>query len=54
MIAILDHNKPTAYLAPAETYESLMDTLDDYELAKIVEARRVDLSTAIEVSLDDL
>ena len=54
VIAILDHNKPTVYLVPAETYESLMDTLDDYELAKIVEARRVDLSTAIEVSLDDL
>lgn len=54
VIAILDHNKPTAYLVPAETYKSLMDTLDDYELAKIVEARRVDLSTAIEVSLDDL
>ena len=54
VIAILNHNKRTAYLVPAETYESLMDTLDDYELAKIVEARRVDLSTAIEVSLDDL
>ena len=54
VIAILDHNKPTAYLVPAETYESLMDTLDDYKLAQIVEARRVDLSTAIEVSLDDL
>ena len=53
-IAILNHNKPTAYLVPAETYELLMDTLDDYELAQIVEARRVDLSTAIEVSLDDL
>jgi len=53
-IAILNHNKPTAYLVPAETYELLMDTLDDYELAKIVEARRADLSTAVEVSLDDL
>ena len=28
--------------------------LDDYELAKIVEDRRNDLSTAIEVNLDDL
>ena len=53
-IAILNHNKPTAYLVPAETYELLMDTLDDYELAKIVEDRRTDLSKAIEVSLDDL
>lgn len=53
-IAILNHNKPAAYLVPAETYELLMDLLDDYELAKVVEERRGDLSTAIEVSLDDL
>jgi antitoxin StbD len=54
VIAILNHNKPAAYLVPAETYELLMDMLDDYELAKIVEDRRSDLSTAIEVNLDDL
>ena len=53
-IAILNHNKPTAYLVPAETYEWLMDVVDDYELAKVVEARRGDLSGAIEVNLDDL
>ncbi|MFQ3266063.1 MAG: antitoxin StbD [Colwellia sp.] len=53
-IAILNHNKPAAYLVPAETYELLMDMLDDYELAKVVEDRRGDLSTAIEVNLDDL
>jgi antitoxin StbD len=53
-IAILNHNKPAAYLVPAETYELMMDLLDDYELARIVEDRRGDLSTAIEVSIDDL
>ena len=53
-IAILNHNKPTAYLVPAETYEFLMDMLDDYELGNLVEARRSDLSEAVEVSLDDL
>jgi antitoxin StbD len=53
-IAILNHNKPAAYLVPAETYEFLMDVLDDYELAKIVEDRRGDLSKAIEVNIDDL
>ena len=53
-IAILNHNKPAAYLVPAETYEFLMDMLDDYELAKIVESRRGDLSEAVEVSIDDL
>ena len=53
-IAILNHNKPTAYLVPAETYEWLMNVLGDYELSQIVESRRVDLSNAIEVNLNDL
>jgi antitoxin StbD len=53
-IAILNHNKPAAYLVPAETYEWMMDVMDDYELGKIVESRRADLSQAVEVSLDDL
>ena len=39
---------------PAETYEWLMDMLDDYELGKIIESRRGSLSEAIEVNLDDL
>ncbi|MDG3085174.1 type II toxin-antitoxin system Phd/YefM family antitoxin [Vibrio hannami] len=53
-IAILNHNKPAAYLVPAETYEFLMDLLDDYELAKLVESRRGELSEAVEVDIDDL
>ena len=53
-IAILNHNKPAAYLIPAETYEWLMDALDDQELARIVEERRKDLDQAEEVDLDDL
>lgn len=53
-IAILNHNKPAAYLVPAAMYELLMEQLDDYELAKVVESRRGDLSQAIAVSIDDL
>jgi antitoxin StbD len=53
-IAVLNHNKPAAYLVPAETYEALMDMLEDLELAKLVEARRGDKDQAIAVSLDDL
>ncbi|WP_233080509.1 type II toxin-antitoxin system Phd/YefM family antitoxin [Rheinheimera soli] len=53
-VAILNHNKPTAYLVPAETYEWLMDMLDDYELLRLVESRRAELSDAVEVSIDDL
>ena len=53
-VAILNHNTPAAYLVPAETYEWLMDALDDHELAKIVDERRKEKASAIEVSLDDL
>lgn len=53
-IAILNHNKPAAYLVPAETYEFLMEMIDDIELGKIVAERRADLSQAIEICLDDL
>lgn len=53
-IAVLNHNKLAAYLVPADTYEALMDTIEDYELAKLVEERRNDKSQAVAVSLDDL
>jgi len=53
-IAILNHNKPTAYLVPTETYEWLMDVLDDYELGKVIDSRRGGLSNAVEVNINDL
>lgn len=53
-IAVLNHNKPAAYLIPAETYEAMMDTIEDYELAKLVEERLGDKDQAVPVSLDDL
>lgn len=53
-IEILKYNEPVAYLVPAQLYELLMDQLDDFELAKIVESRRADLSQETEVSIDDL
>lgn len=53
-IAVLNHNKPAAYLVPAETYESIMDMIDDFELAKLVDERSKDKSKAIEISLDEL
>ena len=53
-IAILNHNKPAAYLIPAETYEWMVELIDDFQLAKLVEERRKDKDQAVEVSLDDL
>lgn len=53
-IAILNHNVPAAYLVPAETYEWLMDKLEDAELAQIIHERSNEKGFAVEVCLDDL
>ena len=37
-VAILNRNKPVAYLLPADQYEALLDRLKDYELADLVRA----------------
>lgn len=53
-IAVLHHNKPAAYLVPAETYEALLDAMGDCELAKLVKERRLEKDHAIGGTLDDL
>ncbi len=53
-ITILNHNKPTAYLVPAETYETLFELIEDYELGEVVKQRKKERSKAVEVSFDDL
>ncbi len=53
-IAILNHNVPAAYLIPSETYEWLMDKLEDAELAQIVTDRMHEKDSAIEIDLNEL
>jgi len=53
-IAILNHNKPTAYLIPAETYELLLDKIEDYQLGLLVKERHNEKIDAVEVKLDEL
>ncbi|MBM9536217.1 type II toxin-antitoxin system Phd/YefM family antitoxin [Desulfobulbus alkaliphilus] len=53
-IAILNHNKPTAYLIPAETYAHMMEQLEDYQLGLLVKERQHEKSSAVEVRLDEL
>lgn len=53
-IAILNHNRPTAYLIPAATYEALMERLEDYQLGLIVNERQDERIKAVEVDIDDL
>ena len=38
-VAILNHNRIMAYMVPAETYEAMLDRLDDLELVEIARAR---------------
>jgi len=53
-IALLNRNKPTAYIIPAETYEKLMELAEDLELGRIVEDRKAEKADAVEVNLDEL
>jgi antitoxin StbD len=51
-VVILNHNRPTAYLVPAATFEAILDHLDDIDLAQLVKERQDEPS--IGVTLDDL
>ncbi len=51
-VAILNHNRPEAYLVPASHYERLMAYLEDLEDAKLVQERAS--GPFVEVTLDDL
>ena len=54
VIALLNRNKPTAYIIPAETYEKLLELAEDLELGRIIEERKAEKESAVEVSLDEL
>ena len=51
-IAVLNRNEPAFYCIPAETYEFMMDYMEDLELLAIAEKRKNEAS--IKVSLNDL
>ena len=51
-VAILNHNKPAAYLLSAKAYEALLDRLDDAELVKVVKQRQG--GKRVKVKLEDL
>jgi antitoxin StbD len=51
-VAILAENRATAYLLPAEFYETLMDALDDLALAELVQQRQG--QERIKVNFDEL
>ena len=54
VIAILNHNTPSAYLVPSAYYEAIIDIVDDYYLAQDVKERLEDGEKPIRVHIDDL
>ena len=51
-VAVLNHNRPEAYLVPASHYERLMTHLEDMEDAKLVRERGN--GPFVEIGIDEL
>ena len=51
-VAVLNHNKPEAYLISAHRYQALLAYLEDLEDAKLVQERSD--GPFVEISLDEL
>jgi len=51
-VAILNHNRPSAYIVPADTFEAMLEKLDDLEIARIVKERKKEKT--IRVPLNEL
>jgi len=49
-VAVLNHNKPAAYLVPVAAFEAMMEKLDDIELAKLVKQRANEPTVKVEPS----
>jgi antitoxin StbD len=53
-IALLNHNKPSAYIVSAKTYEMMLEAIENLELLELAETRLKDKDKAIRVNLEDL
>ena len=51
-VAILNRNEPAFYCIPAEAWESVLDKLEDIELAKLAKERMEE--ERVKVSIDEL
>ena len=51
-LAVLNHNKPAAYILSARAYEALMERLDDAHLTELAKKRLN--GKRVKVKLDDL
>lgn len=51
-VAVLNHNKPAAYILSAKAYEALLERLDDAYLVELAKKRRT--GKFVKVRLDEL
>ena len=51
-VAVLNHNKPAAYLLSAHAYEAILEKIDDMELVRIAKSREG--GKTVKVNLEDL
>ena len=49
-VAILNHNRVMAYMVPAQTFEAMLDRLDDIKLAEIIEQRSAEIPVAVDIN----
>ena len=48
-IVVLDRNKPAFYAVPSETFEAMMERIEDLQIAKVILDRRPDEEILLEV-----
>jgi len=48
-VAILNHNRIMAYMVPAQTYEALLDRLDDLHLVEVIKSRSGELGVGVDI-----
>ena len=49
-VAVLNRNEPAFYCVPAETYEMLMDYIEDLELLSLAESRKDEESIKVDIN----
>lgn len=49
-VAVLNHNRPAAYLVPAAAFEAMMEKLDDIDLARLVKERENEPTVRVDPS----
>jgi len=53
-VAILNRNRPVAYIISPEAWDHVLDLLDDLKIAEIMEERESELVDAVPVKLEEI